>query len=160
MSVIDSWFSRNQFFTIEHLYDLVPAESVILFAYRSSTLVCLRIIIFNFGVIRGRLSMKCMLAFIISATLVLPCVASPPSSGRESKQAQLDAACESAREHKLAPERAKYVEECVRDKFKDSREACERFYRDYGSETADRLALYYDLPECVQAFEFRQSYRQ
>jgi len=106
--------------------------------------------------------MKTILAFIFTATQVMPCVASAPSSDREreSKQSQLDAACESARERKLAPERTKYIEECVRDKFKDSREACERFYRDYGSETADRLALYYDLPECVQAFDFRQSYRQ
>ena len=104
--------------------------------------------------------MKCMSSLIITAILVLPCIALASRSDRESKQAQLDAACESARERKLAPERAKYIEECVRDNFKDSRAACERFYRDYGNQTADRLALYYDLPECVQAFEFRQSYRQ
>jgi hypothetical protein len=104
--------------------------------------------------------MKIMLALLITATLGLPCVAPASGDDRESKQAQLDAACEAAREHKLAPERAKYIDECVREKFKDSRAACERFYRDYGSQTADRPALYYDLPECVQAFEFRQSYRQ
>ena len=104
--------------------------------------------------------MKSMLAFIITTTLVSPCVALASSSDRASKQAQLDAACESARERKLAPERTKYIEECVRDRAKDSREAPEHFYRDYGSQTTDRLALYYDLPECVQAFEFRQSYRE
>ena len=117
-------------------------------------------ITFYYRTMRGGLYMKSMLALIIIATLVLPCITLASRGDRESKQAQLDAACESARERKLAPERAKYIEECVRDKFKDSREACERFYRDYGSQTADRLALYYDLPECVQAFEFRQSYRQ
>ena len=44
--------------------------------------------------------------------------------------------------------------------MKEDRAACERFYRDYGAETGTRLALYYDLPECVRAFEFRNSYRQ
>ena len=67
----------------------------------------------------GRLSMKCMSSLIITAILVLPCIALASRSDRESKQAQLDAACESARERKLAPERAKYIEECVRDNFKE-----------------------------------------
>ena len=80
-------------------------------------------------------------------------------SDRESTQAQLDAECEAARERKLAPERAKYIEECVRDKVKDSREACERFYSDYGAQSGDRPPLYYDLPECRRAFEFRKSSR-
>ena len=80
-------------------------------------------------------------------------------SDRESTQAQLDAECEAARERKLAPERAKYIEECVRDKVKDSREACERFYSDYGARSGNRAPLYYDLPECRRAFELRKSSR-
>lgn len=79
---------------------------------------------------------------------------------RDAQQALLDAECEAARERKLAPERDKYIDECVRDKVKDSREACERFYSDYGARSGDRAPLYYDLPECVSAFEFRKSYRQ
>jgi len=78
-------------------------------------------------------------------------------SDRESTPAQLDAECEAARERKLEPERAKYIEECVRDKVKDSREACERFYSDYGGRSGNRAPLYYDLPECVRAFELRKS---
>ncbi len=81
-------------------------------------------------------------------------------SDREPTQAQLDAECEAARERKLAPDRAKYIEECVRDKVKDSREACERFYSDYGARSGNRAPLYYDLPECMRAFEFRKSHRQ
>jgi len=81
-------------------------------------------------------------------------------SDRESTPAQLDAECEAARERKLAPERAKYIEECVRDKVKDSREACERFYSDHGARSGNRAPLYYDLPECVRAFEFRKSSRR
>ncbi len=81
-------------------------------------------------------------------------------SNRESTQAQIDAECEAARERKLAPDRAKYIEECVRDKVKDSREACVRFYSDYGGRSGNRAPLYYDLPECVRAFEFSRSTRQ
>ena len=81
-------------------------------------------------------------------------------SDRESTQSQLDAECEAARERKLAPERASYIEECVRDKVKDSRETCERFYRDYGARSGNRAPLYYDLPECVRAFESSRSTRR
>ena len=104
--------------------------------------------------------MKILLVFGFATALILPCVAVGSDSEREEKQAQLDAECESAREKKLAPERSKYIEECVRDKMKDSRAACERFYSDYGARSGNRAPLYYDLPECVRAFEFRKSYRR
>ena len=97
---------------------------------------------------------------ILAVALLVPQVVSGSSSDQESTQQQLDAECEAVRERKLAPERARYVNECVRNKVKDSRKACERFYRDYGARTGDRAPLYYDLPECLNAFEFRKSYRQ
>lgn len=62
----------------------------------------------------------------------------------------MDAECEAARERELVPERDKYIDECVRNKMKENRQACERFYRDYGAKTGTRLPLYYDLPECVR----------
>lgn len=104
--------------------------------------------------------MRAMLLLILAAPLMLPFAAFASGDDRQSTQAQLDAACEAARERKLAPEREKYIEECVRDQLKDSREACARFYSDYGSRTPDRYALYYDLPECERAWDFRQSYRR
>ena len=97
---------------------------------------------------------------IFLSILFIPCLANGNNKDRATKQAQLDAECEAARERKLAPERDKYIDECVRNKMKENREACERFYRDYGAKTGTRLPLYYDLPECVRAFEFRRSYRQ
>jgi len=75
------------------------------------------------------------------------------------KQAQLDQACEAAREEKLAPERKQFIDECAAKKEKD-RVSCERFYSDYGSRSGNRAPLHYDLPECVEAFEFRKSYRK
>ena len=85
---------------------------------------------------------------------------------RDQKQAELDVACEAAREKKLAPMREYYIEECVENKERPDRKSCERFYSDYGAATGGRgrrggrAPLYYDLPECVEAFEFQKSVRQ
>jgi hypothetical protein len=72
------------------------------------------------------------------------------------RQAELDAACEEAREHRLAPERRRHIDECVVRKQKPDRAACERFYSDYGAQSGSRAPLYYDLPACVEAFEYRK----
>jgi hypothetical protein len=86
---------------------------------------------------------------------------SPSRSGgvAETDQAQLDAACEAARESRLAPERARYIEECVARKQKPDRAACEKFYADYGAQSGARAPLYYDLPACRRAFEARKDPR-
>jgi len=73
---------------------------------------------------------------------------------REAEQARLDQACEQAREEKLAPERKRLVEQCVADKERPDRQACERFYADYGNQSGRRAPLYMDLPACVKAFEY------
>jgi hypothetical protein len=104
--------------------------------------------------------MKMLRTYIILLVFLTPYDAIGGETDRDTQQALLDVECEAARERKLAPEREKYIDECVRDKVKDSREACERFYSDYGARTGYREPLYYDLPECVAAFEFRKSYRQ
>ena len=78
---------------------------------------------------------------------------------RNAHQAELDAACEAARQEKLARERARHVEECVRTRLLADRETCERFYADYGESAANRAPLFYDLPECEKAHEYRNSYR-
>ena len=92
--------------------------------------------------------------------LLFPCLTLGGNNDRATQQAYLDKECEAARERKLAPEREKYTEECVRDKVKDSREECERFYSDYGAQSGNRAPLYYDVPECVSAFEYRRGYRK
>lgn len=85
-----------------------------------------------------------------------------PAQARESrqdKQDRLDGACEVARQTQLAPIRKQIVEECVANKEFPSRKECERFYSDYGQRMGGRAPLFYDLPECVEAFEFQQSAR-
>jgi len=91
--------------------------------------------------------------------IVLTMLAAGPAladQARDAKQAKLDAACEAARQEKLAPIRQKYTDDCVANKELPSREECERFYADYGERTGRKAALFYDLPECVAAFNFQQ----
>ena len=94
---------------------------------------------------------------LLVAFLIL-LMAGPLQAGesREQKQARLDAACEVAREKKLAPMRKQFVEQCVANKEMPTRAECERFYADYGARMGGRAPLFYDLPECVAAFEFLQ----
>lgn len=92
--------------------------------------------------------------------LALGLVTAPAAADvREAKQAELDAACEAARQQRLEPMRKKFVEECVRQQEQESREECEAYYADYGAATGTRAPLFYDLPPCVEAFEYANSDR-
>lgn len=75
----------------------------------------------------------------------------------DARQRTLDEQCQIAREKILSIERAQYVEECVQGRSRRTREECERFYADHGAATATRGPLYLDLPECVEAYEFRRN---
>ena len=79
---------------------------------------------------------------------------------RDQKQAELDAACEAAREKKLAPMREQYIEECVKNGEQPDRRSCEVFYSDFGAQSGNRAPLFYDLPECVEAFDYQNSQRR
>ena len=57
--------------------------------------------------------MKNVLFVILALTLCGPAVA---DESRDAKQAQLDGACEVARQKKLIPLRKRFVEECVANK--------------------------------------------
>ena len=103
--------------------------------------------------------MKNRLVSAVAISFMFPFFSVSANSDRRAIQEKLDAECEVAREARLAPERARYIEECVDRKQKSDRAACERFYSDYGAKTEYRAPLYYDLPECVKAFEFQKSYR-
>jgi hypothetical protein len=77
---------------------------------------------------------------------------------------ELDRKCVQAREAKLAPMRAELVERCVREE-KRPRDLCTVEYSTWGENSTThnggtRPGLFYDLPECVAAFEARQHYRR
>ena len=104
--------------------------------------------------------MKTMLKTVLAITLLTQVPVGVQAQSTEeikSTIAELDARCEAARQAKLAPERAQYIEECVGE-GKD-RDYCTRFYADHGAQTGNRAPLYLDLPECVEAFEYRRDNR-
>jgi hypothetical protein len=77
---------------------------------------------------------------------------------REARQKQLDQRCEKARQKALTPLKEKFTRECI-DEGRDA-DYCQKRHADYGKRTGKRPPLFYDLPECVEAFEFKKSYRQ
>lgn len=100
--------------------------------------------------------MKLVLSFL---TIMLASFLSPAiAENRQAIQQQLDEACEVARLEKLRPIREKFAAECVAD-WDRSQEYCDRFYSDYGNQGGDQAVLFYDLPQCEKAWNYRQSYR-
>lgn len=98
----------------------------------------------------------------LSVVVLLAAVAGPAGATEEDRDAilaRLDAACEAARQEKLAPLRLQYVEECVDKKERPDRQSCERFYADFGNRSGNRAPLFYDLPECVAAHDYRMKDR-
>ena len=96
---------------------------------------------------------------LLTACALLLLAGGLQASDAEKKQAELDAECERAREARLAPMRKKYVDECVEKKQRPDRASCEAFYADFGAQSGGRAPLFMDLPECVEAFEFRRDNR-
>ena len=96
---------------------------------------------------------------LASLSLILATTAAADRN-RDAKQAKLDAACEQAREVKLAPMREQFIEDCVKNEEQPNRKACEVFYADFGAQSGNRAPLFFDLPECVEAFDYQNSQRQ
>lgn len=91
--------------------------------------------------------------------LGLTITASASDDTRETRQAELDAACEAARNEQLIPLREEMVKTCVEKQEFDSQSECESYYSDYGERAGGRQPMFYDLPACVEAFEYAQSER-
>ncbi|MGV6827583.1 MAG: hypothetical protein ACWA5Q_11465 [bacterium] len=70
-------------------------------------------------------------------------------------QAKLDAACEAAREKKLAPLRRQRVSDCIKNKEMDKK-GCESAYSNWNGRTGNQQLPFYDLPECDKAFKNRK----
>lgn len=97
--------------------------------------------------------------FLITALMCITFAIQANDEEREAKQAELDAACESARSDKLVPLRRQMADLCIQKEEFESPAECEAYYADYGERAGSRPAMFYDLPACVKAFEFAQSER-
>lgn len=101
-----------------------------------------------------------MSRFIMLTVLVAVCAsASGAGSERAARQAELDRLCEAARDRALEPLRAEIYQECVDDQRKDPG-YCRRYADGYNGERVRRAPRFYELPECVEAFEFKRSQRR
>ena len=103
---------------------------------------------------------KTLLCLMAASLSLVATTGAMADRDRERKQAELDAACEEAREAKLAPMREQFIEDCVRNGEQPDRRSCEVFYSDFGAQSGNRAPLFYDLPECVEAFDFQNSQRR
>ena len=101
---------------------------------------------------------RCVALVFLEITVPGALVQAANGDERHATLEHLERACEQARENALRPIRAHYVDECVQKGVKD-RPACERFYADYGNAMKPVGMKFYDLPECVKAFNYRRSNR-
>ena len=74
------------------------------------------------------------------------------------RQAELDQACEAARTVKLAPIRQQLFNECMSSKkTANTGQECKRQSADYNGNRLGAGPLFYDLPACVTAFEYKKA---
>ncbi len=82
-----------------------------------------------------------------------------PGAAFAKSQAELDQACEDARDEKLEPLRQQKISDCKKDEDNDP-QWCEQFWADYGNGGKSggkvRQRMFDQLPECVEAEKARQ----
>jgi hypothetical protein len=110
------------------------------------------------------MTLRYLTAPLAAAVLLAGGTALAQTDSDMKRMAELDRVCEAAREQRLAPMRAERIERCVSVENR-SREQCSSEYANWGNTQATargtaRTGLFYDLPECVAAFEARQRYRR
>ena len=71
------------------------------------------------------------------------------------KQAKLDKACESARQKALEPRKKEIYQECL-TKFKKDKSVCQQEADTYNGNRINGAPMFYELPACEKAFEFRK----
>ena len=74
---------------------------------------------------------------------------------QKNKQAELDKACEAARQVALKPRRKEIYKEC-RDKFKKSESVCKKEAKAFNGNRINGAPMFYELPPCEKAFEYRK----
>ena len=99
--------------------------------------------------------MKNILVLIVGLLSVTAGYCEESEAERSAKQAQLDSNCEGARKIALDPGKQDVFQECL-DKKKDV-PVCKNEADRYNGAKAGRGPLFYDLPECEIAFNYKKS---
>jgi hypothetical protein len=92
--------------------------------------------------------------FAVVMALVVGPARADDEADRAARQARLDAACEAAREAKLAPIRKQIEAECLAEGQEES--FCRPYAASYNGNRPNGSPLFYDLPACEAAFEHLQ----
>ena len=106
-----------------------------------------------------------MLKSIIITVLLLPTLlltfqsslvmANKVSPARLKQQVLLDQQCEKDRQKSLAPRKREIYQECLKV-FKKSKKICEEEATVYNGKRINGAPLFYELPSCVKAFNYRE----
>ncbi|ENY70427.1 hypothetical protein [Aeromonas diversa] len=94
--------------------------------------------------------------FLLLCTLTVPVGAAVVD--REAEQARLDAACASARQQLIDEGRSQRVALCVKEGKTNAR--CERDFASFGQREGNKRPDFSKVPACMQAEQYRKSYRQ
>lgn len=86
---------------------------------------------------------------------IISCSVVNISFAGEQAQAVLDEACETAREKALTPHRKEIYLKC-RNTFRESHEICMSDAFKYNGDRDNDIPLFYDLPECLEALDYRE----
>lgn len=104
--------------------------------------------------------MRQLMTILVLMSVIGPALADQKAEvERAARQAELDRACEADREKALAPIREDIYTECVTRQKKDPA-FCRRDAAAFNGNRPGGAPRFYDLPACVAAFEFRNSYRR
>lgn len=105
--------------------------------------------------------MSCVRLLLLTALLASSATAASFEADKQAtlqRQAELDQACEAARTAKLIPMRQTLFNECMNSKkTTDTAQDCTRKTADYNGNRYEAAPLFYDLPACVTAFEFKKA---
>ncbi len=99
--------------------------------------------------------------FFILFIVIIPSLllATKQTDERDKKMLELDIKCEKARQKAMWPIKLEIFQNCMKEhKYKKkAEEKCEKLAEEYNGHRIRGTARFYDLPECVVAFEFRQN---
>jgi hypothetical protein len=86
--------------------------------------------------------------------LGLICITPGHAADNDAMQAELDRNCEDARQVALEPLKQEIFRECLEKGKKES--VCRSQVAKYNGARAGRAPLFYDLPECEKAHDYRK----
>jgi hypothetical protein len=102
-----------------------------------------------------RNEMKKILVLIVGLVSATAGYCEESEADRSAKQAQLDSQCEEARHKALVPGKQDVFQECLEKK--KSVPLCKNEADKYNGARAGRGPLFYDLPECEIAFDYKKN---